>query len=588
MSRSLKSCLVLTLATTFTLASGMAWADPPRAMAKPNAMTDGVAKTRKDLSRNLQSLADRAMQTGEFDDAARTYAKAALVAPDNPILRMLTGVALATIRQPGAAASQFQQACRLTDDDLIASLLLQGALAERGDVDAAQTVYLDAVRRWGKQKNNSGRLDPAESLKLLNSARAASPNSPILYLLLGDAYQIGEQWASADAAYRKAIGLAPGWTKPRVNLGLSRLAQGNTTEAIKIFEQAIARDPENVQVLFYRADAQRQAGDLPAAISSYRSIEKQKVAQKQPAVVAQALTGLGQAYAANGQFDSARAVLSRAQTIAPTDPAPPAALAEVQTRQKDFRGAAVSYDAALRLTKASGLFGTQAVLYQALAQTQISARQSDAALNTLTRAMADEPDSLFLWQRMRGDALLIAGDNAGAENAFRAALEAQTGAGIFPQDTLADIASHGMLVAIASSYLADLTESPGSGHIRNSAGGFGGGSVNGSPTIVMRAAGPAASSAEREAKAHAALAVIAQYRGDTSGEREHREALTQLRSRASDWFTLAETYEQRVRDAARAKMAYTKALNLGGLTEVQANRARAKVRILTNSGTPNP
>jgi len=139
----------------------------------------------------LHRAADRALRRGDLDEAARQYVRAALAAPDEPMLRMTAGVALATVRQVPGAASQFRRAAALADDDLIAALQYQGALAEMGEAAEAQSVYLDAVRRFSRPGKPG--LDASGSIARIRAARPALPDSPILYLLLADAYQMQEQ-----------------------------------------------------------------------------------------------------------------------------------------------------------------------------------------------------------------------------------------------------------------------------------------------------------------------------------------------------------------------------------------------------------
>ena len=520
-----------------------------------------------DVRTDVLRQADRAVQTGDFADAARGYAAAALRAPGDTVLRLLTGVALTTANKPTDAVTQFKAACRLTGDDLLASLLLQGALAQTGQAAEAQTVYLDAVRRFGKP---TGGMDTSASLVRLKAALKAAPESPILYLLLGDVYQIAENFPAAGAAYQKAMLLSPRWAKPQINLGLLKLAQGKPAEATLLFEAALMREPQNTEVLFFRADALRQSGNLRGAIATYQRIETRATNRKTPAVAAQALTGLGQAYAASGRFDDAEIALNKARVFAPTDPAPPAALGEVQTQKKEFDAAAQNYADALRLTKASGLFGgTQAVLYEALAQTQLAAKEPNAALQTLDRALRDEPASAGVWQRIRGTVLLSQGSQTEAETAFRASLDAQTGAGVFPQETLATLAANNLLDTLTAGYRADLSPTEAVAFANPAA-------QAGAPVVVRGAT----KMPDGEVKAFAALAAIAQYRGDTEQETAHREAVCRLRGRGTDFYGLADAYDGRARDTAKAKAAYQKALAAGDLSDAQKERARLRIKQL--------
>jgi superkiller protein 3 len=538
--------------------------------------------------------ADRAMRDGDFDDAARSYTQAALAAPDEPVLRMAAGVALANVRQLAPAADQFARAVALADDDLIAALQYQAALTELGDADRAEAVNLDAVRRFKKTAGEG--LDVSGSVARLRGAVAAFPESPILNLLLGDACQMQGQWADADKAYRRAIALAPSWAKPRANYGVSRLSQGKPEEAILSFQAALARDPNNAFIRLNKADALRETGQNAAAIDDYRKIEKD------PKFGAQAAAGIAQAYAASGKLPEAIQNANRAQRMAPRDAAAQAALADVQAKAGNFEAAAEAYESALRLTKEEGLFGSQEALYRLLAETQIAARNADGALATVGRALADEPAAAWRWHRLGAQAYLQKGDADRAEAEFKASLDADPS--LYPYETLRLIGERNMLVRLARAYQADLDAAENGGlRIRNGVGGGSnvssegaagarGSAYNGTaaggpapsalapPVVVIGPAPASALTPEGQARSHAGLAVLARYRGDFNEELRRRESVTRLRSRSLDWYLLGEAAD-RASNPAKSLPAYQRALNLGGLPETLAAKARARVRSLT-------
>jgi Putative Zn-dependent protease, contains TPR repeats len=534
----------------------------PSAAALPAAAPPALPAAARDRF----AEGDRAMRNGDFDDAASAYARAALEAPNSAVLRMVTGVALSAVRRTDSASEQFRRAVQLADDDPIAALLLQGVLAEQGRAEMAQNVWLDAVRRFARRDGNG--WDVSTSLARLRGSLTLFPESPILHLLLGDAYQMGAQWKQAEGAYQRAITLAPGWAKPRANLGILCLEQGNADQAVAIFQAALEQDPRNAQVLLFKGDAERKAGRVQDAIKTYQMI------QDAPGVAVQATTRLGQAYAADGKVDAAIESFNRAQKMAPNDPEPSAALAEVQSRAGNFAAAAEAYGHALRLTRTGGLFGPQAVLYRALAETQIAAGKPDAALDTLKRALADEESSAPLWHRLAGQAQLARGDRTRAVREFKVALDLDTS--LYPIDTLSAIDAGGLMDVVTRSYRA---EAEGNVGFRPLPGRDGGGGIY----LPVPTAPPLKDSGllEGRARARSALAYLARYRNDVAEEVRQREALTTLRSRARDWYLLAETLEQRANQPARARAAYKKALDLGGLPDSLTERARERYRALT-------
>ena len=91
---------------------------------------------------------DLAATANNFTEAAREYSTAALNAPNDPGLRMMLGVALSAARRTDLALPQFRAAVRLADDDVVALLLLQSALAEKGETIEAQGISQDVYRRF--------------------------------------------------------------------------------------------------------------------------------------------------------------------------------------------------------------------------------------------------------------------------------------------------------------------------------------------------------------------------------------------------------------------------------------------------------
>lgn len=383
-------------------------------------------------------------------------------------------------------------------------------------------------------------VDTSTSVRRLQQAASRFPDSPVVALLLGDANQLAQRWAEADTQYRRAITLAPKWTKPRVNLGLSLLAQGRSTEAIRTFQDALALEPGNAQAQLGKGDAELRAGRSAAALRTYNNVANSRNSQ----VAAQAATGIGQAYVDRGQYADAYPFFNRARQLDPADPAPVAAMGEAQYRAGDYSGAADSYQAALRLSR-DGVFGSQAVLYRALAEAQLSARDAPGAVTTLQQAVGEVPASRPLWYRLWAQALFAQGDAAGGEGKLKAALEAEGSR--YPIDALNALAAHGLITKAATDYAADLST---------------------------------AASADTRIRDLRALAHIARYRRDTKEEVSRREALLRLHPSGADWLALADAYDHRAGDPAAARAAYATALRFGDLSAASRRQISARLDTL--------
>jgi tetratricopeptide (TPR) repeat protein len=501
---------------------------------------------------------DRALRGGEFSAAAAQYARSAEAAPRAVLPRLLVGVALSAARRPDLAAAQFQAATQRAGDDLLAVLLLQGCIAERGDSAGAQALYLDAVRRFSRPGRPG--LDASRSVTRLKAAVAVFPESPIAWLLLGDAYQVSETFEPADRAYRRAMVLAPTWAKPRVNLGLLLLAQNKPEQAVVVFEAALRSDPDNVAARLAMGEAQLKSGRNADAIVTYRRIERA------PQVAAFANTGLAQASVNLRRYDDAIRYLDTAQNVAPRDPAPVTARAQVQITRGDYSGAADSLKAALRLSQEGGLFSARPSLLRALAEAQLSAHRPKDALETLRQAVQVEPDSAPAWHRLSAHAYEEMGDRAEMEQALRRALDAETD--LFPQDTLNAIAARGLVEKFLAAYRTDLEAArTGVGTRRSSDGDL---------RIVSGTITPAG-----QVRCLAALGQLYRYQESASDEVAVRRDLCAQRGLGRDWFLLAEAQE-RLGERADARASYGQALTRGGLPVPIQTRARQRIAALEN------
>lgn len=551
---------------------------PPRPKAVPAVKRAEVVKS-VTLAVPTQSVVllrqgDKELRTGSLNEAAQAYARAVLADPQDPLARMTAGVALAELGMHSDAVMQFRKATEYAEDDPIASLLLQGALLQTGDGAEAQEIGHDVVRRWGK---SGGGLNTQASVRRLTEATKAAPQSPVFHLLLGDAYQLSDEFGRAETEYKTAIILAPRWAKPRVNLGLALLARRQSDEAVRTFEQALALDPANAQARVWKGDAERQSGRGGDAIETYRPLLSTPGLPR--AIATQARTGIGLAFASVGKVERALDSLDQAQKLSPADPTPSALKGEIQVKNGNFTAAAGAFGNALNITRGAArkgkngvLFAERPVLYRSLAEAQLSARKPEQARETLQRALDDEPDNAPLWHRLLAQAAFDNGNKTQGATELRAALEAEQGP--YPLDTLRAIDAQGLLPALQSDLERDRESARTNIQASPSAGGF---------TLTNRTA--LAPAPQREAVLLAALANLAHYQNDTPRENTLRDALSLLRSRGWDWYAMADMYDQRVLSPSRAAESYRRALEAkdAPLSEAAARRARQRLKVLTEA-----
>lgn len=550
-----------------------------RVPPKPNMISPRTDKAAGSpaMAATYQMQGDSSLQDGDRSAAAVAYARAAESNPRDPLIRLALGVMLAEQGMVNKALPNFRKAVEFAEDDVLAAFVLQNALANTGAGAEAQDIYLDMARRFnrpGKPGWNS-----SNSIKRLSAALKQYPRSPIYHLLLGDAYQLAEQWPLADASYQSAIKLAPTWTKPRINLGLSRLAQGKTDDAIKTFEDALKVEPRNAFAQQGKGDAQFQSGQIEAANRSFQQVLSNRSAS--PNTKVQAMTRLGQVYYSTGEPDKALGYLAQAQKAAPKDPAPSLIIGDIQQKSGNYSAAASAYESALRLTREGGLFPNPAQLYRLLAEAQLSARQPQRARETLTLALSEQPGSAPLWHRLMARVFEEMKQPGQVQGALRAALDSEQGP--FPQDTLFAISQAGLLDAFAAQYKRELIAAESGVAVQRGVGdgtaaGPGGSGGNG---VSITMASPADRGPARRIPALVALAHIARYKQEYQEEVRLRTELTKLRNNAWDWFLMAETYDLSLVNPVNARTAYLRALEIGGLNDAPSAFARERLGRLT-------
>lgn len=503
-------------------------------------------------------LGDQRMRAADFAEASLEYARGAELAPAALLPRLCLGVALTSGRKVALAVQQYRAAQRIAEDDLITALLLQGALQELGDTGAAQQVYLDAVRRF--KKDGRPGLDSTGSLRRLQEAAKQFPESPIVALLSGDSCQVAQNFAEAVQFYKRAIALAPSWSKPQVNLGLAFLSENKPELAIVSLESALRRDPNNPQANLALGDAQLRTGKPQEALNSYRRVEKV------PGVAVFAATGAAQVSVQLGQLDAAVRSLETARRIAPKDPAPVMALAEIQMKQRSFADAAGTYAAALKLSQEGGLFSARPSLYRALTEALIAAKKFDQAQENLQRALAEEPDNAPTWHRLSAQIAGEKGDFVQVERELKLALICETS--FFPQETLDAISKRGLLEKFIVVFRGDYNGArTGLQDIPTSNG-----------SVSIRSVTP---SKENQVTALIGLGHLYRYLQRYPEEVSVRRDLVSLRGNGGDWFLLAQAQE-RLGERADARASYSRAIQTSDLTPSVQKLILARIRTLSS------
>ncbi len=192
---------------------------------------------------------------GEPETAVAYYRNAAVLAPDDPIIREELARTLLLAGDPEGAAEVLAELLGKHDYKNRTDLMrrLASAQLEAGRIaDARQTcidltnVERDRASDWIKLGELSWRLeDLGGTLIAANKVMELAPNRHEGYLMAGMVWQKRERLADALRLYDHAAKLVPHDTMPLLMRGLALQQAGKSAAAIRAFEQALERNPDD-------------------------------------------------------------------------------------------------------------------------------------------------------------------------------------------------------------------------------------------------------------------------------------------------------------------------------------------------------
>jgi cytochrome c-type biogenesis protein CcmH len=119
-----------------------------------------------------------------------------------------------------------------------------------------------------------------EMVVALKERLEESPNDVNGWILLGRSYQSMKLYDEAIAAFEKALGLEQGQNaQSLISLGIALLEQrgGEASDrSTKLFENALALDPDNPNALFYAGDGAARRGDTTLAADRWERLLAQE------------------------------------------------------------------------------------------------------------------------------------------------------------------------------------------------------------------------------------------------------------------------------------------------------------------------
>jgi putative PEP-CTERM system TPR-repeat lipoprotein len=288
-----------------------------------------------------------------------------------------------------AAQSRIQRALS-TAKNYPPALLLAGASAyalhqyEQANAFLSQYIYqvpqyVQARKLLAAVQIAQGR--PGDAVKTLSLAIDAEPNDPQLLAMVGAASAQTGDFTAADRYLAKAVELQPDNAVARTELGIARLALGQTEAGIAALEQASREDPGTLRPDVALFIAHFKEKDYAKALEAAKHLEK---------VYPNDAAGFdfaGATYFAQADDQAARAEFIQARALRQGDPVACRSLAILAIRGGDFAGAAQFYTEILDANP------KDAGASIALAEVEDGQGQRGAATTTLQKAIEQNPDN---------------------------------------------------------------------------------------------------------------------------------------------------------------------------------------------------
>jgi tetratricopeptide (TPR) repeat protein len=282
----------------------------------PDPWTDTLTTRCYDLDR-LTVLADMNVATREFDRALDILDRAESIAPEVPNLHLIRGMAYSVMGDQDKAITSFNAALSFGADPITVYGQLVGLYKRKGDNSAAISVarkglkenpdsqdmlsdlgellikqgkyaeanvhlrraleidpsYLPALRYLARLLWEEGR--ESESMELFQEARRRSPLDFRSRAFLAQYYLEKDDLQRTEEPLREAIALEPESVEIREMLLLFLQQSGNRKAhagdypgAVEDYKEALAGDPENVELLFNLSFVYSKIGNFADAIES--------------------------------------------------------------------------------------------------------------------------------------------------------------------------------------------------------------------------------------------------------------------------------------------------------------------------------
>lgn len=327
---------------------------------------------------------------GKFDQAKANIAAARKQSPG--ALQTVYAQALLDYTQGNHAAARdsLMKVLKVAPDHM-PSLLLAGAVElNLGSVQQAEQhlrKYLQAnseslyARKLLAQtllKNSQ----PREAVDVLAPTLEKNANDPQLLALAGQSYMQARDFGKAEGYLQKAAALAPDVAVVRTSLGMARLSQGRSDNAIAELQRATELDPKSPAALIALIQAEAELKHFDKALAAAGRLEKIQPDNPQTHSLKAAV------YMAKGDRPAARAAWEKAVALQPTFFPAVTALVRLDLADKNMAAAKKRFENVLATDKKN--FGALG----GLAELALLENKPEEATRLLEQAQTENPEAI--------------------------------------------------------------------------------------------------------------------------------------------------------------------------------------------------
>ncbi|MBT9556009.1 MAG: tetratricopeptide repeat protein [Myxococcales bacterium] len=277
-----------------------------------------------------------------LDEAARLGREALGLEPDYVRAAVLLGEVLLLTREHADADRLLTSALVHAPNDL-ALLHLAGIHRFRAGAPERGVPLLEAVVARDRQRFDAAYLLAGHYYRVKNDARAlqhaltyldSRPRDAAVHGMVGNLHLRAGRVQQAITAFERVLELDPGNLPVRVNLANVLSGLGDHAKAVELYEAVLAKDPTMTMVEFNLATAYWALGRYGAASAAFGAFISRTADGTESAELAQAYHYGGLSAARAGDTPLGLERLRIATDLAPTDPWPPYAVADLLRRAR--------------------------------------------------------------------------------------------------------------------------------------------------------------------------------------------------------------------------------------------------------------